>query len=908
MGIDIKYIPLNYLQQYFVDKTDGFPLAGGQVTFYKDQARTQLKDIYAISGTPPNYTYVLLPNPMILSSVGTFVDNSGQDVTVYAYPYDSNNDVELYFITVYSATGDFQWSRQGVPNIGSVPQTTVEITNFIPNGQFLLHNDIPASLTTVAGQVTQGITQIAQGGWTFERPGASTATDLVTFKQYLSPLSNPTGNPRYAARIRCTNPIPGDSYKGLRVKFPDVNRFASATQEWTFSFTAQSASPSTAIIVNLIKNYGTVGGSPTETIPLASLSIGTTSTIYNIPFIYGNNATKTIGNLDNDYCQFDIEVPPTSVCDINFTDVVLTPGNIDITQFPTETNADFLYQSLPGWLPTPAHDGSDLYCGLRLTASGLEFDHSDIGSCLYTVNDTIPVGYLLADGTQLLTDGYSADGIPYSRLQSICWLSALNVPKYGTGEDYFTSVFSGTGSTFNLVNNSAGAVTATADGAIPTTFTFSTIHPGDSGYGAKAYLVDTDTFVIEPNIAFHDTPSTAGTSPFTVLTIQNGETSSAQQKAPVKVATTVNITLSGEQTVDGVLTSGSRVLVWKQSNSKNNGIYVSAAGAWTRSADANTGASLVKCAVSVTSGTKYHGYSFYNTNTSIILGSTAINFSLSSSGLVGQKQLTQIQTIDGSLLTGGQYFRFYTYDVTTNAEIGYYLWYKVNLVGADPAPSGLTGIEVDLLSTDTADIIAQKIQESFNGWNLTVITAKAGSMITPGSYFTASSSTSDFYVWYNVDGAGTDPAISLTTGIEVDVLSTDSATVVAAKTQIAINSKYYALPDFRGLFLRGTNYGTTNDPDADSRWSMVPGIIGDMTGTMQTDALKYHGHWQSNLGYLNGSSDGIMNSFVGAGKQAGPGTPAYSPGANPFVPLIQQTGTSQQSYPINSAVNILIKY
>lgn len=56
-------------------------------------------------------------------------------------------------------------------------------------------------------------------------------------------------------------------------------------------------------------------------------------------------------------------------------------------------------------------------------------------------------------------------------------------------------------------------------------------------------------------------------------------------KAPSDVVSTSNITLSGEQTIDGVLTSTSRVLVAGQTNSDENGIYVSAAGAWARAAD-----------------------------------------------------------------------------------------------------------------------------------------------------------------------------------------------------------------------------------------------------------------------------------------------------------------------------------
>lgn len=75
-------------------------------------------------------------------------------------------------------------------------------------------------------------------------------------------------------------------------------------------------------------------------------------------------------------------------------------------------------------------------------------------------------------------------------------------------------------------------------------------------------------------------------------------------KYPVVVATTGNITLSGEQTIDGVLTSGSYVLVKDQSTASQNGLYTSAAGAWTRRSDLPAASSSGSgWAVQVASGT-----------------------------------------------------------------------------------------------------------------------------------------------------------------------------------------------------------------------------------------------------------------------------------------------------------------
>lgn len=48
-----------------------------------------------------------------------------------------------------------------------------------------------------------------------------------------------------------------------------------------------------------------------------------------------------------------------------------------------------------------------------------------------------------------------------------------------------------------------------------------------------------------------------------------------------------DITLSGEQTLNGLLTSASRVVVTDQTDPAENGIYVSAAGAWSRATDSD---------------------------------------------------------------------------------------------------------------------------------------------------------------------------------------------------------------------------------------------------------------------------------------------------------------------------------
>lgn len=85
----------------------------------------------------------------------------------------------------------------------------------------------------------------------------------------------------------------------------------------------------------------------------------------------------------------------------------------------------------------------------------------------------------------------------------------------------------------------------------------------------------------------------------TLISVGETASTSVAIKQPVTLATTANITLSGEQTIDGVLTSQTRVLVKDQSTASQNGCYVSSSGTWARCSDANTTGQLVQ-------GTQFH--------------------------------------------------------------------------------------------------------------------------------------------------------------------------------------------------------------------------------------------------------------------------------------------------------------
>lgn len=108
------------------------------------------------------------------------------------------------------------------------------------------------------------------------------------------------------------------------------------------------------------------------------------------------------------------------------------------------------------------------------------------------------------------------------------------------------------------------------------------------------------------------------------------------QKDSVRAATTANITLSGAQTIDSVsVVAGDRVLVKNQTSGAENGIYVAAAGSWTRATDADTSDKVTANMYTVVSEGSTNADTLWQltTNDPITLGSTALVFAqISGSG------------------------------------------------------------------------------------------------------------------------------------------------------------------------------------------------------------------------------------------------------------------------------------
>lgn len=165
-----------------------------------------------------------------------------------------------------------------------------------------------------------------------------------------------------------------------------------------------------------------------------------------------------------------------------------------------------------------------------------------------------------------------------------------------------------------------------------------TIDPNQSGLHITSSTIDSTTIgATTPSSAIFSTAQ-VNTAPSTALDVANkqyvdGYVAGISWKPPVNYGTTADITLSGLTTQGGgdwasSLTAGMRILVKNQNTASENGIYVAASGAWTRSDDANVWNELVSALCFVESGATLAGSAWYcSAQPGGTLGTTAVNWS-----------------------------------------------------------------------------------------------------------------------------------------------------------------------------------------------------------------------------------------------------------------------------------------
>ena len=796
MALNPQYVVAPNFQYAFVDRDTGEPLSQGKIFFYRDQDMTTPKPVYELQGNAANYTYSPLPNPIILSSAGTLVDNNGNQVVPYYYPFDAEGNQDLYYIVVQNAVGSPQFTVHAWPNpeTGGSPGGDNGLLNYVPNGQFLAHTNL------VNNALVAGSNVIAQGGWTIELDASATSTNTLTWVSQ-QPTTEPPQSPRWVANFVASSFVGTESIKSFRLKFNDVNKF-NDQGPFLFSFwgTATSTVPFT---INVVKYFGS--GSPSSGLlsPIPQ-EVGQLTTsnppngLYNFSIDFGSNDSYTVGPNNDDFIAIDIAFPVSSVFNVSLSDFVLSFGNTSaITSFPIQTNADMLSRGVAGWMDLPNPDGSDLYLPLVLTKKGMSWEKSQIGTVVTTLgavpatsSNTAVTNLMNADGSSYVYNSHSYLGIPYSRLGSylIAKSPVANTPMYGTGANFATAyAAAGATSLLRLTYNTAGTgSTAASDGNTGWTIG-SVVKYNGSATGAatltfNAYSNVANTVLAVGSFATANAAAAASTSGFTVTTLNNYTGLLAQQS-----------------------------------------LY------------AFTVLCVAASALAAPSGT-------------------------------------------------GKYFSF------SNASTNYYMWFQITNE-SDPAPGGKTGIQVNLNAGYTAQDVANIVRETLNTYQIS--TVAVGGVPTAGQYWlfsTNPAALANYYVWYTVNGAGSDPAIAGRTGIPVAIVTGDTTVTTTTKTLAAINSYQYAAPNFAGMFLRGYDPTGLWDTDSASRWSSISGLSGATLATFEYPQFESHNH------VLNEASINTAGSALFTSAQT-------TTSANP-VGMAGGTETR----PVNAYVNYAIRY
>ena len=220
---DNRFIASTSLEEYFVDKNSGLPLSNGAVYFYQDISRTTPKLVYELTGDPTNvggYTFVPLDSPVRLSATGTFVDDDGNNIAVYYFPYDglpasSANTLDLYYVVVVDSSGAMQFTRSAWPSIAedlSAADSGSVYENQLSNSQFVDISFGPAnSAFYTYGGAGNFVYQIAPD---WELAIVSTGAGTINVVRIAIPGGPPiASNPPYTLTV-----IPGTNLTTLAVR------------------------------------------------------------------------------------------------------------------------------------------------------------------------------------------------------------------------------------------------------------------------------------------------------------------------------------------------------------------------------------------------------------------------------------------------------------------------------------------------------------------------------------------------------------------------------------------------------------------------------------------------------------------------------------------------------------------
>lgn len=355
MALSDLYITAVDLEEYFVDKDTGLPLAGGQIQFWVDGARTTPKLVYELTGDPTNsqgggYSYAPLPNPITLSDVGTVQDSNGNNTPIYYYPYDSNGQLQLYYIVVVNSLGVVQFTREAWPNVTltQVAGASESISaNQISNGQFSVMS-LPGGLNSQVISFTGVATNLyyIAPGWVLSVGHNGAGTVTVTRTALTGSSGYPT-NPNYWLTV-----TPGANVTSLilyqRFDSPSVwSQTNNGGDGWISASVALDAGSSLEI------KYVPSSGTATSILAASNATIVPNTSAKTVQLPVSNNASTP----NTGYVDIQLILPvgqPTTFSSVQIVSMNVNLGNVPYIQDAPERQQVYALNTyLPSLLYKP---------------------------------------------------------------------------------------------------------------------------------------------------------------------------------------------------------------------------------------------------------------------------------------------------------------------------------------------------------------------------------------------------------------------------------------------------------------------------------------------------------------------------------------------------------------------------
>jgi len=330
-GLDERYMAGTDLSPYFVDKDSGAPLAGGKIYFYRDVQRLVPKLVYTLTG-PNNlgaYEYTALPNPITLSGAGTIDDLTGNNVPLYYFPYDADDNLDLYYIVVESATGVEQFTRQAWPSLAGSEDPLNDNgvqTNQISNPQFIAFNYDNANFITVSFiGASSGFIEIAPD-WTLFYQHIDSGDITATLVPVAGGSHSPTNPPFYLQITPGVNLSSVILIQRLR-NTPAI--WATASDDAGYVSAGLLLGANTGVTVNYRPSNGAATTLLAANNATANFNYFTNSVV--IPL------STSVNTGDTGYVSIEIVLSPTNISRLSSVQVVSTGGAGEVIPFIQES-------------------------------------------------------------------------------------------------------------------------------------------------------------------------------------------------------------------------------------------------------------------------------------------------------------------------------------------------------------------------------------------------------------------------------------------------------------------------------------------------------------------------------------------------------------------------------------------